>query len=292
MPDDERESDDLFEDLDKFFAPIKDVDWDDPEEAPSDRRTIGGRARRRPDRARTRRRRARGRGGRRGAGDGVRRRGRRRRRLVRHRFARAGRAGTRGLGRRRRARRAGRGSGGAGGSRRRASRSLRPARRGRGRGLRGGEEGARPSEAELEEAAAHFADSLGEEGGVAAPPPRVVQIDEDSADDLMEELGAEPYPAEEAEDEDVFAAMAEEDPSRTIVVGTEGLGGPELAGAGRGRGRSRPRQARDGARRAGRVPHGHRAGRGRAWWPSSSARASSRSSRPSWRWSRRVSCTA
>ena len=32
MPDDERESDDLFEDLDKFFAPIKDVDWDEPEE--------------------------------------------------------------------------------------------------------------------------------------------------------------------------------------------------------------------------------------------------------------------
>ena len=53
-----------------------------------------------------------------------------------------------------------------------------------------------------------------------------MQIDEDTADDLMEELGAEPYPAEEAEDEDVFAAMAEEEPSRTIVVGTEGLGGP------------------------------------------------------------------
>ena len=32
MPDDERESDDLFEDLDKFFAPIKEVEWDDPEE--------------------------------------------------------------------------------------------------------------------------------------------------------------------------------------------------------------------------------------------------------------------
>ena len=32
MPDDERESDDLFEDLDKFFAPIKDVEWDEPEE--------------------------------------------------------------------------------------------------------------------------------------------------------------------------------------------------------------------------------------------------------------------
>ena len=33
MPDDEHESDDLFEDLDKFFAPIKDVEWDEPEEA-------------------------------------------------------------------------------------------------------------------------------------------------------------------------------------------------------------------------------------------------------------------
>jgi phosphatidate cytidylyltransferase len=29
---DERNGDDLFEDLDKFFAPIKDVDWDEPEE--------------------------------------------------------------------------------------------------------------------------------------------------------------------------------------------------------------------------------------------------------------------
>ncbi|HEX6265014.1 MAG TPA: hypothetical protein VF036_07015, partial [Actinomycetota bacterium] len=35
MPDDERESDDLFEDLDKFFAPIKDVDWDEREGTPS-----------------------------------------------------------------------------------------------------------------------------------------------------------------------------------------------------------------------------------------------------------------
>src|SRR5262245_52472891 len=35
MPDDERDSEDLFEDLDKFFAPIKDVDWDEPEEGAS-----------------------------------------------------------------------------------------------------------------------------------------------------------------------------------------------------------------------------------------------------------------
>ena len=35
MPDDEHESDDLFEDLDKFFAPIKDVDWDEPEGTPA-----------------------------------------------------------------------------------------------------------------------------------------------------------------------------------------------------------------------------------------------------------------
>jgi phosphatidate cytidylyltransferase len=80
----------------------------------------------------------------------------------------------------------------------------------------------RPSDAELEEAAAHFAGSLGEEGTAAAP--RVVQIDEENATGLMEELGAEPYPPDEQED--VFAAMAEEEPSRTIVVGAEGLGGP------------------------------------------------------------------
>ena len=88
-----------------------------------------------------------------------------------------------------------------------------------------GGEGTRPSDAELEEAAAHFSDSPGDDA-VDAPAPRVVQIDEDSAVDLMEELGAEPYPMGEGEDEDVFAAMAEEEPSRTIVVGAEGLGGP------------------------------------------------------------------
>ncbi len=32
MADDKRDGDDLFEDLDKFFAPIKDVDWDEPVE--------------------------------------------------------------------------------------------------------------------------------------------------------------------------------------------------------------------------------------------------------------------
>ena len=32
MTDDTRDGDDLFEDLDKFFAPIKDVDWDEPSE--------------------------------------------------------------------------------------------------------------------------------------------------------------------------------------------------------------------------------------------------------------------
>ncbi|HWL91253.1 MAG TPA: phosphatidate cytidylyltransferase [Actinomycetota bacterium] len=85
-------------------------------------------------------------------------------------------------------------------------------------------EGERPTEAELEEAAAHFADPMAEEG-VAASAPRVVQIDEENAADLLDELGAEPYPMEGGEGDD-FAAMAEEDPSRTIVVGAEGLGGP------------------------------------------------------------------
>jgi phosphatidate cytidylyltransferase len=86
------------------------------------------------------------------------------------------------------------------------------------------EQGERPSAKELEEAAAHFADPVGDEGG-EAPAPRVVQIDEENAADLMDELGAEPYPPAEG-DEDVFAAMAEQEPARTIVVGAEGLGGP------------------------------------------------------------------
>jgi phosphatidate cytidylyltransferase len=88
-----------------------------------------------------------------------------------------------------------------------------------------GDEGEeRPSAEELEEAAAHFAEPAGDEGA-GTPAPRVVQIDEENAADLMDELGAEPYPPGDA-DEDVFAAMAEEEPSRTIVVGAEGLGGP------------------------------------------------------------------
>ena len=88
-----------------------------------------------------------------------------------------------------------------------------------------GQEGERPSAEELEEAAAHFADPAGDEGAEGSAP-RVVQIDEENAADLMDELGAEPYPAGDEEDEDAFAAMAEEEPSRTIVVGAEGLGGP------------------------------------------------------------------
>ena len=88
----------------------------------------------------------------------------------------------------------------------------------------GADEEERPSAEELEEAAAHFADPAGDEAA-GAPAPRVVQIDEENAADLMDELGAEPYPPGDAE-EDVFAAMAEEEPSRTIVVGAEGLGGP------------------------------------------------------------------
>src|SRR2546422_5548674 len=33
MDNDKGDGEDLFEDLDKFFAPIRDVDWDEPEEA-------------------------------------------------------------------------------------------------------------------------------------------------------------------------------------------------------------------------------------------------------------------
>lgn len=83
----------------------------------------------------------------------------------------------------------------------------------------------RPTDEELEEAAAHFAAPVAEpdETGVE---PRVVQIDEETAGDLLDELGAEPYPADEDDEEDEFAAMAEEEPSRAVVVGADGLGGP------------------------------------------------------------------
>ena len=225
MPDDEHESDDLFEDLDKFFAPIKDVDWDEPEEAPpaagaSEEEHVVVRSEPEP--------------------------------VVEVPAADEVQAGvfededidddsgdwydTASL------EPVGQALGGvvdedeqdrpvAGRAElespddEQADLFAPPAATDRWPSE--GDEGARPSDEELEEAAAHFADSLGDEGGVAAPPPRVVQIDEETADDLMEELGAEPYPAaEQAEDEDVFAAMAEEEPSRAIVVGAEGLGGP------------------------------------------------------------------
>jgi phosphatidate cytidylyltransferase len=225
VPDDEHESDDLFEDLDKFFAPIKDVDWDDPEEAPptagaSEEEHVVVRSEPEP--------------------------------VVEVPAADEVQAGvfededidddsgdwydTASL------EPVGQALGGvvdedeqdrpvAGRAElespddEQADLFAPPAATDRWPSE--GDEGARPSDEELEEAAAHFADSLGDEGGVAAPPPRVVQIDEETADDLMEELGAEPYPAaEQAEDEDVFAAMAEEEPSRAIVVGAEGLGGP------------------------------------------------------------------
>lgn len=222
MPDDEHESDDLFEDLDKFFAPIKDVDWDDAEEAPpsagsSEEEHVVVRSEPEP--------------------------------VVEVPAADEVQASVF------------EDEDGDDGGDWYDTASLEPVGQALGGSadedeqdqpvagraeLQSAEDeqadlfappaadewpaeeggGARPSEQELEAAAAHFAESIGDEGGVAGPAPRVVQIDEDSADDLMEELGAEPYPAEEAEDEDVFAAMAEEEPSRTIVVGTEGLGGP------------------------------------------------------------------
>jgi phosphatidate cytidylyltransferase len=82
----------------------------------------------------------------------------------------------------------------------------------------GGDEVERPSDEELEEAAAHFGGSAAE--GEAAP--RVVQIDEENASDLMDVLGAEPYPQDE--DDEGFEDVEGE--PRSVVVGAEGLGGP------------------------------------------------------------------
>jgi phosphatidate cytidylyltransferase len=222
VPDDERESDDLFEDLDKFFAPIKDVEWDEPEDATPPGETPGEEhvvVRREPEPVVTVPPVA---GQEPGAatfedddeedsGDWY---------------------DTASLDPVDQA---------LGGSEAREDEAVvgTPAEMERPDDDQSdlfarpaaeddwpaeGQEGERPSDAELEEAAAHFADSPGDQG-TGASAPRVVQIDEDNAADLMDELGAEPYPADEG-DEDDFAAMAEEDPARTIVVGAEGLGGP------------------------------------------------------------------
>jgi phosphatidate cytidylyltransferase len=226
VPDDERESDDLFEDLDKFFAPIKDVDWDDPEEAPptqgtSEEEHVTVRSEPEPvvtvpatsedapaavfedDEDED-------------EGDWY------------------DTASLEPVGQALGGTPEDAGEPPAGGQAQLQQpddeqAGLFPsAPAGEGWPREDEEEageGIRPSDEELQEAAAHFADPLADEG-TGAPAPRVVQIDEESAADLMEELGAEPYPAGEDEDEDVFAAMAEEEPSRTIVVGAEGLGGP------------------------------------------------------------------
>ena len=87
------------------------------------------------------------------------------------------------------------------------------------------DEAERPSDEELEEAAAHFAAPAAE----GEEAPRVVQIDEENASDLMEELGAEPFPLDEDDDEDEGAfdeIEGIEGEPRSVVVGAEGLGGP------------------------------------------------------------------
>jgi phosphatidate cytidylyltransferase len=210
VPDDERESDDLFEDLDKFFAPIKDVEWEEPQppgeaaasSEPPDEAHVTVRAEPEPvvtvppaeeeqaaafedededswyDTASLE-----------PVGEAL---------------------GGPAI------------SGPGDGDDADQADLLEPGAPGGGWAGEADEAG-RPSEEELEEAAAHF--SGGERPAEA--PARVVQIDEENASDLMEELGGgAPYPAPEDEEEDVFAAMAEEEPSRTVVVGSEGLGGP------------------------------------------------------------------
>ncbi len=207
MPDDERESDDLFEDLDKFFAPIKDVEWDEPEEAapvepPGEEHVT---VRPEPESVVTVP----------PAAEGS--------------FAEEDEEDEDWY----------------------DTASLEPVEEALGGRPRpsdqqqavGGQAGLftpgadeedwtteeaeadRPSDEELEAAAAHFAGTA-TEGGDGSPAPRVVQIDEESAGDLLDDLGAEEPHAFEEEEEDTFAEMAEEEPSRTVVVGAEGLGGP------------------------------------------------------------------
>ena len=119
----------------------------------------------------------------------------------------------------------------------------------------GRQRGTRPSEEELEEAAAHFADPSAmrrlEASGASRRADRRGQRRRPDGG-----AGRGAVPRGRGEDEDVFAAMAEEEPSADDRRRRGGTRRPQLAGAGGGRGRSRPRPPRDRAGRARRVPHG------------------------------------
>jgi phosphatidate cytidylyltransferase len=225
VPDDEREGDDLFEDLDKFFAPIKEVDWDEPEEAapaaeaeeehvsvhgqpepvvtvpPTEAESEPGAEELEDE----------------DEGDWY----------DTASLEPVGQA----LGGTPEPEDLDEGSGGApaqmasGADVDEGSLFAAPADGDEWPVADEGEVAGRPSAEELEEAAAHFAGPA-EEPDESGAQPRVVQIDEETAGDLLEELGAEPYPADDADEEDEFAAMAEEEPTRAVVVGADGLGGP------------------------------------------------------------------
>ena len=225
MPDDEREGDDLFEDLDKFFAPIKEVDWDEPEEAAPaaevDEEHVSVRGQPEPvvsvPAAGQEPEPAAGELEDEDEGDWY----------DTASLEPVGQA----LGGTPEPEDLDEGSGG-------TSAQMAPdadvdegslfAASADGDEWPVADEGVeadRPSDEDLEEAAAHFAGPVAETDE-PGEQPRVVQIDEETAGDLLDELGAEPYPAGEEEEEDEFAAMAEEEPSRSVVVGGDGLGGP------------------------------------------------------------------
>jgi hypothetical protein len=205
VPDDEREGDDLFEDLDKFFAPIKEVDWDEPEEAApaaeveEEHVSVRGQ----PEPAVTvpasgeEPEPAAGELDDEDEGDWY----------DTASLEPVGQA----LGGTAEPEELDEGSGVAGPAQMapdadvdEGSLFAAPADEGEWPLADEDEVADRPSDEELEEAAAHFA-----EPGETDAQPRVVQIDEESAGDLLDELGAEPYPADEEDEEDEFAAMAE-----------------------------------------------------------------------------------
>ena len=221
MANDERGGDELFEDLDKFFAPIRDVDWDEPEEPAA---TSAGRgARRRPHRTdptpiqlpED-------------AGAPERRIRRRRGRLVRHRPARGDRRDPRRAG----ARRPTRPEEVIAVDDRSRSTTIRRSRRSDSVSIRRSRSTSwhrrsscvrRPTE-ELEAAADHFAGSLPRDETYPTEPVDVLDSPQEpydsSGEDILSELGADDV------EEELLSDLDEPSTPRTVVVGGEGISGP------------------------------------------------------------------
>ena len=131
-----------------------------------------------------------------------------------------------------------------------------------------------PSDEELQAAAEHFAGSIGRDDTYPTEPVDVFAGEGGGGGDLLSDLGAEEV------EQELLSDIDEPATPRTVVVGRGGDQRAQLAGARGGRGRRGDRSARAerGPRRARRVHDRTRPGRGRGRLPDGLAPRTSRRS--------------